>query len=141
MSYWLKARLRATLGVVKDRLDGMERASEARIQRLFYVVFLPLGAVANLALGLVVLAGLRPDGEFNWLQLGTGALCCVIAGWLAASTWSKAYWKRSMARQVATWGRIADAIFTWVEDAPLPADALVRLRSRLEEVVPTTEKS
>lgn len=105
-------------------------------QRLFYLVFLPLGAAANLVLGLIVLAGLKPDSEFSWLQLGTGALCCMIAGWLACSTWSKSYWSRSMARQVAVWRTIADAFFGWVEDAALPADALRSLKTSLDKVVP-----
>ena len=109
---------------------------ETRKQRLFYLVFLPLGAAANLVLGLVVLSGLRPDGEFGWLQLGTGAICCMIAGWLASSIWSKSYWSRSMARQVAVWRTIADAFFGWLEDAPLPADALRSLQSSLDKVVP-----
>lgn len=125
---------------MKGKLDGTGTGSETRWQRLFYTVFLPLGAVANLALGLVVLTGLRPDGEFSWLQLGTGALCCMIAGWLAASAWAKSYWSRSMARQVQVWRRIADAFFSWVEDLPLPADALGRLSSSLEDAVPGTER-
>ena len=68
-----------------------------------------------------------------------GAFCCVVAGWLAAAAWSKSYWNRSMARQVALWRRIADTIFAWLEDAPLPAESLHTLKSSLEEVVPRTE--
>jgi hypothetical protein len=103
-------------------------------------VFLPLGAIANLVLGLIVLAQTKVDGQFGWLVIGTGALCCMIAGWLAASAWSKAYWNRSMARQIALWRRIADAFFTWLEDAPLPAEALHRLKSSLDEVVPSAKQ-
>jgi hypothetical protein len=44
-----------------------------------------------------------------------------------------------MARQVAVWRRIADAFFAWLEDAPLPPEALHRLKSSLDEVVPTAE--
>ena len=124
---------------MKGVVEGMEHASGTRKHRLLYSIFLPLGAIANLILGLVVLSGLREDWQLGWLQLGTGAMCCVIAGWLAASTWSNAYWQRSMKRQVTTWGRIADAMFAWVEDVPLPAEALARLRSALDEAVPTTE--
>ena len=118
---------------------AVPRLKETRSQRFFYSVFLPLGAVANLVLGLIVLAEMKTDGEFGWLQLGTGALCCMIAGWLAASAWSKSYWNRSMARQVALWRRIADAFFAWLEDVPLPAEALHRLKSSLDEVVPSTK--
>ena len=111
--------------------------AENRPQRLFYTIFLPVGAAANLTLGLLVLIGLAPQNEFGWLQLGTGALCCMIAGWLAAVTWSHFYWNRSLARQVATWRRIADAFFAWVEDAPVPAEAVRQLKSSLDEVVPS----
>ncbi len=134
---------RGTLGTMKAEVGlsaGVARLQETRSQRLFYSVFLPLGAVANLVLGLVVLAQLGLDGQFGWLQLGTGALCCMIAGWLAASAWSKSYWNRGMARQVAVWRQIADAFFAWLEDAPLPAEALHRLKSSLDEVVPRAKQ-
>lgn len=110
-------------------------------QGLFYSVFLPIGAAANLVLGMVVLRGLQPDGEVGWLQLGTGALCCMIAGWLAAAAWSRFYWNRSMARQVVVWRRIADAIFGWMEEMPPSAEALYRLKSSLDEVVPTANRT
>lgn len=109
---------------------------ESRRQRLFYAVFLPAGVIANLGLGVVILAGLNPERWSDWLQIVTGALCCVIAGWLAAAAWSKFYWHRSMARQVATWARIADAFFAWVEEAPVPPESLNTLKSTLEDAVP-----
>lgn len=112
---------------------------EMRRQRLFYGVFLPLGVVANLALGVFILTGLDPATWSDWLLIGTGALCCVIGGWLAAAAWSKIYWHRSMARQVATWTRIADAFFAWVEDAPVTAESLRSLKSSLEEAVPNSK--
>ncbi|HSS62322.1 MAG TPA: hypothetical protein VLK30_12790, partial [Candidatus Limnocylindrales bacterium] len=108
-------------------------------QRLFYGLFLPIGVLANLALGVVILAGRNPATWSDWLEIATGALCCVIAGWLAAAAWSKFYWYRSMSRQVQTWGRIADAFFAWVEEAPLPAESLHSLKSSLEEAVPSSE--
>ena len=112
--------------------------SQAGSHLLFYSVFLPIGAAANLGLGLVVLRSLATQGTLGWLQLATGALCCMIAGWLAAAAWSRFYWNRSIARQVAIWRRIADAIFQWLEDAPLPVEALHNLKSSLDEVVPGT---
>lgn len=108
---------------------------------LFFSVFLPAGAAANLVLGLVVLRGLQPDSAVGSLQLGTGALCCMIAGWLAAAAWSRFYWNRSMARQVVVWRRIADAIFGWMEEMPPSAEALYRLKSSLDEVVPTPNRT
>ena len=121
---------------------GSARASrlpETRRETFFYGLFLPLGVVANLALGVLLLTGLSPASWAQWLQVATGALCCLIAGWLAAAAWSKFYWYRSMTRQVATWRRIADVFFAWVEEAPVPAEALHNLKSSLEEAVPRAE--
>ena len=109
--------------------------------RLFYRVFLPLSVVLNLGLGLVVLNELRPDGWLGWLEVATGAFCCLVAGWLAAAAWSKSYWSAAMARQVTAWRQIADAIFVWLEEAPLPAEALQRLQGSLDEVATTQARS
>jgi uncharacterized membrane protein len=133
--------MHATLVSVKaigEHPAPVPRLPETKTQRLFYSAILPAGVIANLVLGLIVLSGLNPGG-YGWLQLATGAFCCMIAGWLAAAIWSKAYWNRNMARQVAVWRRIADAFFAWLEDAPLPPEALHRLKSSLDEVVPTAE--
>ena len=108
-----------------------------RSQRLFYSVFLPIGAAANLLLGLIVLREMDPNGAFGGLQLGTGAFCCMIAGWLAAAAWSRFYWNRHITRQVAMWRKISSTFFAWLEEAPLPADALRTLKSSLDEVVST----
>lgn len=108
---------------------------QTRAQRLFYRVFLPFGIVVNLALGVIILTGFRPESWSEWLQIATGAFCCMIAGWLLAAAWSRTYWSHSMARQVAVWRRIADIFFAWLEEAPLPADSLRTLKSSLDEVV------
>ena len=105
-------------------------------EQVFYRFFLPIAVVANLALGIFILAGLNPTGWVSWLEVGTGALCCLIAGWLAAAAWSKTYWGRAMANQVATWRRIAETFFVWIEDTPIDDEALLRLKSSLDEVVP-----
>jgi len=127
--------------LMKERKHiATSRPLETRSRRIFYSVFLPLGAVMNLILGLVVLTEMRTDNTLSWLQLGTGALCCMIAGWLAASAWSTSYWNRSMAKQVAVWRRIADAIFAWLEEAPLPAEALHNLKSSLDDAVSTSNR-
>lgn len=120
-----------------DIVRQVERTGSYPLRdRLFYRVFLPLAVLANLGLGVVILGGLRPDGWTGWLEVGTGAFCCLVAGWLAAAAWSKSYWNNAMARQVAVWRRIADAFFGWLEDAPVPAEALTRLKTSLDEVVP-----
>ena len=113
---------------------------ESKKQRIFYTVFLPLGVVVNIALGVKIISGLGPHGWTDWLEVGTGALCCVIGGWLAAAAWSKSYWNRNMARQVAVWHRIADAFFEWLEDAPVPEEALWGLKTSLDEVVPGSKQ-
>jgi len=116
------------------------RLTESASHRLFYLVFLPIGSVANLSLGLVVLTALRQQNDLSSLELGAGAFCCMIAGWLAAVAWSRSYWNRSLARQVAVWRRIADTFFAWLEEAPLPADALRSLKSSLDEAVPSPHR-
>jgi hypothetical protein len=127
---------------VDDIVRQVDRRASTfqRRERLFYRVFLPLGVLANLGLAVVILNGLRPEGWLGWLEVGTGAFCCMVAGWLAAAAWSKSYWNNAMARQVATWRRIADAFFAWLEEAPLPAEALSRLKTSLDEAVPTTDQ-
>jgi hypothetical protein len=97
--------------------------------------------MANLALGIMLFMGLKPEGWSDWLLVGTGAFCCLIAGWLAAAAWSKVYWNRSMARQVALWRQITDAFFTWVEDVPVPAESVHRLQASLDRVVPHSERT
>ena len=120
------------------RLDRRSRSHKLK-DRLFYGLFLPLGVLANLGLGVMILAGLRPVGWTDWLEIATGAFCCLVAGWLAAAAWSKSYWNHAMARQVAVWRRIADAFFGWLEEAPLPAEALTRLKRSLDEAVPNPD--
>lgn len=107
--------------------------------RFFYRVFLPIAVAVNLGLGVAVLSNLRPGGWLGWLEVVSGAFCCVVAGWLAASAWSKSYWGSAMVRQITAWRQIADAIFVWLEDAPLPAEALQRLKTSLDEVGPQTK--
>lgn len=101
--------------------------------RFFYSVFLPLAVALNLGLGVLILSNLRPASWLDWVVLGTGAFCCVVAGWLAASAWSRSYWGNAMNRQVNAWRQIADAIFEWLENAPVSADALLRLKRNLDD--------
>jgi hypothetical protein len=108
---------------------------------IFYRVFLPISVAANLALGVFILSGLEPHGWIGWLQVGTGAFCCLVAGWLAAAAWSKSYWGNTMARQVAMWHRITDTFFSWLEDVPLPAESLNSLKTSLDEVVPRPDRA
>ena len=99
----------------------------------FFKVLLPLFVAANLGLGLLVLAQLGPHEWLQWMEVGSGAFCCAVAGWLAGSGWSKSYWGESMARQVFAWHRMVDAIFTWVEDLPVSAESVNRLRRTLDD--------
>jgi hypothetical protein len=98
-------------------------------------VLLPIGLVATSGLGLTLLNVLGLSGPSGWLRVGGGGLMCLMAGWIASAIWSRSYWHRSMARQVATWRRITDAIFGWVEDLPVSTEALNQLKVSLEEAV------
>lgn len=109
-------------------LIGRSGASNAVLQ--------PVGMVTALGLGLALLDTLSPHGFAAWLQLGAGASLWLVAGWLASSIWSRSYWNRSMARQVAVWRRITDAWFTWVENLQVSTEDLNELKVSLEEAVP-----
>jgi len=104
---------------------------------IFYRVILPGLTVVNLGLGVFTLTGLKPNGLLGWMMLGTGVLCCGIAGWLAGAGWSKKYWGSAMERQVTAWRRIVDAMFGWIEEAPVPADSLRTLERSLDEALVT----
>ncbi len=116
------------------------RISKAEWESLFFRFLLPLGVVVNLALGILILTGLKPQSWSDWLQVITGAFCCLVAGLLAAAAWSKSYWSRAMTRQVTVWRKIADTFFVWLEDAPLPPEALTQLKTSLDEVVPIADQ-
>ena len=109
----------------------MKRTRDAR----FFKVLLPLFVTANLGLGLLVLAQLGPRDWLQWMEVGTGGFCFGVAGWLAGSGWSKSYWGESMARQVFAWHRMVDAIFLWVEDLPISAENVNRLRHSLDDAM------
>lgn len=136
------AGLRAKVKAVEDmdRRVGRRLRSQVVRDRIFYRVFLPLGVVANLGLGVVILARLHPVAWSGWLEVGTGAFCCLVAGWLAAAAWSRSYWNNAMGRQVAVWRRIADAFFGWLEEAQVPPESLSRLKTSLDEAVPNSKR-
>jgi hypothetical protein len=134
--------LRAKVAPMDDfkQLAGRRTQAYGRPRHtIFYGLFLPLGVLANLGLGILLMAQLHPDGWAAWLLAATAAFCCFVAGWLAAAAWSQSYWNNAMAQQVAVWRRIADAFFGWLEDAPLPAEALSGLRQTLDEAVPSRD--
>jgi hypothetical protein len=124
-----------------DRVALGRRISPEARGQLFYRLFLPLGIVANLGLGIWVLSNVKPTMVWlDWLMVGTGAFCCMVAGWLAAAAWSKSYWNRTMVRQISVWRRISDTFFAWLEEAPLPPEALHRLKTSLDEAVPQADR-
>jgi hypothetical protein len=104
---------------------------------IFYRVVLPGFTLVNLGLGVFTLLGLKPAGILGYMELGTGVFCCCIAGWLAGAGWSKSYWGSAMERQVTAWRRIVDAMFRWIEEAPVPADSLRTLKRSLDETLVT----
>jgi hypothetical protein len=102
-------------------------------RELFYRLILPCLAVLNLVLGLVLLSLLPPQGMIGWPVALTAAFCCLVAGWLGASAWSKSYWAVVMTRQIAVWRRMTDVIFEWLEEAPVPQESIEHLKRRVEE--------
>lgn len=106
---------------------------ELRRDALFYRILLPLLALTNLVLAALVATNLRPNGWLGWLAMGTAGFCCAVAGWLAASLWSKSFWAQVIARQVAAWRRMADTMLAWIEEMPISNESLDRLRKSLEE--------
>src|SRR5665213_2406494 len=91
-------------------------------ERIFYRLFLPIAVTANLVLGLIILSGLRPYFWTEWLEIATGAFCCLVAGGLAAAAWSKFYWGRSIAHQILLCRLILATFFTRLVEASLPAE-------------------
>ncbi len=100
----------------------------------FFRLVLPALACVNLALGLVILLSVAPRTWTGLMQVATGAFCCAVASWLFSAGWSKAYWGRTIERQVDYWQRVADVMFRWVEDASVPLESLNRLHSSLRDV-------
>lgn len=105
-----------------------------RPQALFYHVVLPVLATTNLLLGVGMLISLTNAQWQQVLVVVTGAFCCVVAGWLLASGWSKAYWSRAIERQIDHWRQLADVLFQWLEVTPVPLESLRTLRGSLDEV-------
>jgi hypothetical protein len=40
-----------------------------------------------------------------------------------------------MERQVRTWHRVVDAMFGWIEEAPVSADSIHRLKRSLDKAI------
>ena len=106
---------------------------DRRKDLVYYRLVVPTLALANLVLAGVVVSNRQPGGWLDWLEVATAGFCCAVAGWLAASVWSKSYWAQVIARQVATWRRMADTILEWIEELPISNDAVDRLKRSLED--------
>jgi len=114
----------------RSRLDVGPPGSSSR----FFRLVLPGLASVNLLMGLVLL--IHAASPATWLtaaEVVTGVFCCAIAGWLGSAGWSKAYWGRTMERQVTYWRHLADILFRWLEEAPIPIEHLLRLEGSLSE--------
>ena len=103
--------------------------------KIFYWFILPGFTLGNLGLGLFLLTMLRPPVWVAGLELAAGALCCCVAGWLGGSAWTKSIWGSAMERQVRTWRRVVDAMFGWIEEAPVPADSIHTLKRSLDKAI------
>jgi hypothetical protein len=102
---------------------------------IFYRIVLPVCTGVNLGLGILMLVLLHPVNWLNWMELVTGVLCCVIAGSLAMAGATRSYWGSAMERQVSAWRRVVDAIFQWIEEAPVPVDSIHTLKRSLDEAI------
>src|SRR5439155_1212390 len=103
--------------------------------KILYWFILPGFTLGNLGLGLFLLTMLRPPVWLAGLELVAGALCCCVAGWLGGAAWTKSIWGSAMERQVRTWRRIVDAMFGWIEEAPVPADSIHTLKRSLDKAI------
>src|SRR5579875_264551 len=110
-------------------------ASYRRRKVAFYRVVLPILVGANLILGVLLLTSIQAMGWLRGMSLGCGVLCCVIAGWLSGAAWSSSLWSSAMDRQVARWHSVVDAVFGWIEEAPISVDALRGLKRSLDETL------
>lgn len=103
---------------------------------VFYRVILPALTLVNLGMGVgITLVALHPSGLTGWFGLGTGVFCSLVAGFLIGAGISKFYWSSAMERQVSAWRRIADALFRWIEETPVPVDSLKTLQRSLDETI------
>ncbi|MBJ7599597.1 MAG: hypothetical protein DLM67_09750 [Candidatus Nephthysia bennettiae] len=102
---------------------------------ILYWFILPGLTLGNLGVGLFLLTMLRPPVWVAGVELGAGALCCCVAGWLGGAAWTKSIWGSAMERQVRTWRRIVDAMFGWIEEAPVPADSIHTLKRSLDKAI------
>ena len=119
-----------------DKQDGRSRLSKrsAGSSSQFFRLVLPGLASVNLLLGAgLLIHAAHPVIWETSAEVATGVFCCAIAGWLGSAGWSKAYWGRTMERQVSYWRHLADILFRWLEDAPIPIEHLVRLEGSLSE--------
>lgn len=105
--------------------------------RLFYRVVLPVLVLVNLSLGLYDLSLVTPRDPVGLGVLAGGAFTLVLAGWLAGAWWSRLYWRGVMHRQVGVWRDVVDVVFGWIEELPLPAESLRRLKTRIDRTIST----
>ena len=105
-------------------------------RHIFCAFFLPLAVAVNLGLGLIVLSNLKPYDWLGWLELATGAFCCIVAGVLAATAWSRSYWGGRWAARLLSGVRWLTP-FRWLEEMQLSPESLQRLKRSLDEVVPS----
>jgi hypothetical protein len=102
----------------------------------FYRVLMPVLVLVNLSLGVFNLAlAVHPGTGVTWVLLGAGAFSCMLGGWLGGAWWLRCYWKRAMSRQVELWHHVVDAALGWTEEVSAPADAIYRLKRRIDRVL------
>jgi hypothetical protein len=114
----------------------MDVRQGSKRREAFYRVLMPALVLVNLALGVFNLAlASQPQTWVAWSLLAIGVFSCVLSGWLAGAWWLRCYWSTAMTRQAELWRRVVDTVFGWTEEVPVPTDALVRLKRRIDRVL------
>ena len=80
-----------------------------RRRQAFYLLVLPVIAVANLALGVAVLAA-GPGHRAGWAELAAGGFCFAVAGFLAGAAVMRSVWRAAAQQQARRWRRLFEVL-------------------------------
>jgi len=98
-----------------------------RRSQAFYLLVLPLMAVANLALGVAGLTA-GPGHRAGWAELAAGGFCFAVAGFLAGAAVMRSVWRAAARQQARRWRRLFEVLLRVTELAELDATALRGLK-------------
>ncbi|MBO0701777.1 MAG: hypothetical protein J2P38_02515 [Candidatus Dormibacteraeota bacterium] len=114
----------------------MTQDPQAPDREFAYLVLVPLLAVANLFLGLLVLVLARHATHWKaGVLVLAGGLLCATGGWLAGVTWLRLLWRSRMQRQLRMWAGVVDAVTGWEEEVGISPESALKLKHRLDRLV------